>query len=263
MNNETTAFNELVKTIGQLRGPNGCPWDKEQTHESLKRFLVEEVYEVIEAIRSGDDEKLKEELGDLLLQIVLQAQIATDNGSFNINDVAYGINKKMVERHPHVFKHNNSISVDEVLTQWEDLKPKSQNILGDLPKDLPALLKALKISQKAVSYGFEWENIDQIWQQLFSEIDEFKAELAEFKNTKRANNSKAHKKMEMELGDILFTIVNIARYNNIDPEEALHLMCDKFIRRFTAMEKLANINLKDLTIDQWNDLWQKAKSVTG
>ena len=267
MNNHQN-FTDLVNTIATLRAPNGCPWDRKQTHETLKRYLVEETYEVLEAIRQADSEKLKEELGDLLLQIVLHAQIAKDNNLFSIEDVANSINEKMIERHPHVFKDQKAISVTEVLAQWEDLKPKSTSILGDIPYDLPALLQALKISEKACSFGFEWEAESHIWQQLTEEISEFKDAITKYRIQKSANldtesTQQLFKNAELELGDILFTMVNLARFNKIDPEEALHLTIKKFKTRFAQMEKLSPKNLKELTVQEWNTLWLEAKASVG
>ncbi len=180
-------FEQFCQTIASLRGPDGCPWDREQTYKSLTRYLLEETYEVLEAINANDFTKLKEELGDLLLQIILQSQLGSEEGRFNIEDVIEGINTKMIARHPHVFADQKLKTSTEVLVQWEELKEAEKkagaigvesdneaSVLGNIPTALPALLKALKISEKAVNKGFEWEKEEDIWKQLESEIEEFK-----------------------------------------------------------------------------------------
>jgi tetrapyrrole methylase family protein/MazG family protein len=256
----------FIKTIARLRAPDGCPWDREQTHESLARFLLEETYEVLEAIHENNQENLKEELGDLLLQIVLNAQVAKDNGTFDIDDVAAGINAKMVSRHPHVFADAKAENADAVLKQWEDLKaeekknkPARESALDGIPRALPALMQALKMSEKAVNQGFEWEHEDQIWQQLHSEIDELKEALRHEKFEKKRTDSKEFRDAQLELGDVLFTIVNIARWNNMNPEETLLMANEKFKRRFKSMEKLARKPLKDLSFQEYEDLWKEVK----
>jgi tetrapyrrole methylase family protein/MazG family protein len=256
----------FIKTIARLRAPDGCPWDREQTHESLARFLLEETYEVLEAVHESNSDNLKEELGDLLLQIVLNAQVAKDNGTFDIEDVASGINAKMISRHPHVFADAKAENADAVLKQWEDLKeeekkgkPKQESALDGIPRALPALMQALKISEKAVNQGFEWEHEDQIWQQLHSEIDELKEALRHEKYEKKRKDTKEFREAQLELGDVLFTIVNIARWNNMNPEETLLMANEKFKRRFKTMEQLAKKPLKELSFQEYEDLWKQVK----
>ncbi len=266
-------FENFCQTIARLRSPDGCPWDLEQTHKSLTRYLLEETHEVLEAINNEDFGSLKEELGDLLLQIVLQSQLARENGHFDINDVINAIDKKMISRHPHVFSDNKLSTSNEVLMQWEQFKdaerPKT-SALANIPTTLPALLKALKISEKAVNQGFEWEEEEDIWQQLDSEIEEFKQEAKkqiassdEKIETKPESitrkSSVAHEDLYLEMGDILFTMVNIARWYKIDPEEALLMTIEKFKKRFQLMEKQSTTSLKELTAAQLNKLWQQAK----
>lgn len=266
----------FIETIARLRAPDGCPWDREQTHESLARFLLEETYEVLEAIHEGDPEKLKEELGDLLLQIVLNAQVAKDDGRFDIDDVAKGINEKMIKRHPHVFSDTKAENTDAVLKQWDELKNEEKrereakdgsssdgtaktSILDGIPKTLPALMQTLKISEKAVNQGFEWQQEEQIWQQLHSELDELKEALRHEKFEKKSNDSKEYRDAQLELGDVLFTVVNIARWHNMNPEECLLLANDKFKVRFKQMEQLADKPLKKLSFEEYEELWIQAK----
>jgi len=256
----TTPLDEFLQTIARLRAPDGCPWDKQQDHNSLARYLLEETYEVLEAIHLGDPKKLKEELGDLLLQIVLNAQIAKDNGEFDIQDVARSINEKMISRHPHVFGDVTLHSADQVVSQWEDLKSKEQpqqankSAVDGVPRVLPALLQALKISEKAVNQGFEWETRDDIWSQLLSELDELKHEIS-------LPPEKADRRnLDLELGDVLFTLVNVARWQKLNPEESLLLAIDKFKQRFAKMEEISKRPLKELSKDELEDLWRQAKA---
>lgn len=253
-------MDEFIATIARLRAPDGCPWDREQDHRSLARYLLEETYEVLEAIHEGDQHKLKEELGDLLLQIVLHAQIASESGHFDIQDVADSINKKMISRHPHVFAKGDAKTADEVVQRWEELKEEEAEKKGDqksvvdkVPNTLPALLKALKVSEKAVSVGFEWDNTAHVWEKLLSEVDELHVELT------RPEPELNRKEIELELGDVLFTLVNIARWQKMNPEESLLMAIDKFRVRFRKMEQLTSRPLKELSKEQLNDLWEEAK----
>jgi tetrapyrrole methylase family protein/MazG family protein len=257
----TSHLQEFIATIARLRGPDGCPWDREQTHETLARYLLEEAYEVLEAIHLGDPDKLKEELGDLLLQIVLNAQIAADHGLFDIEDVAGSINEKMIARHPHVFGDSDVKTASQVVAQWEELKHKEQaashkqaSAIDGVPKTLPALLQALKVSEKAVSHGFEWNNKEEVWEKLYSELTELKyeTELAP-QDTKRRN-------IDLELGDVLFVMVNIARWERLNPEESLLLATEKFKQRFRQMEALADRPLKELDKADLARLWQRVKA---
>jgi MazG family protein len=259
-----TSLDEFIQTIARLRGPDGCPWDREQDHDSLARYLLEECYEVLEAIHAGDPEKLKEELGDLLLQIVLNAQVAKDAGQFDIQDVARSINEKMISRHPHVFGDKSLDTADQVVAQWQDLKEKEKAAKDELPKSamdgipraLPALLQALKISEKAVNQGFEWEKEEDIWAQLDSELEELQEEL-------RHPDAKANRRaIDLELGDVLFTLVNIARWRDLNPEESLLLAIDKFKNRFRKMEEMSDQPLKQLSMAQLEALWKRAKLET-
>ena len=261
-----THIDEFIATIARLRAPDGCPWDREQDHLSLARYLLEETYEVLEAIHSGDPHKLREELGDLLLQIVLNAQIASEKGEFDIQDVADSINKKMVKRHPHVFGEAKADNAQQVVQRWEEIKQKEHeerqaehgngqkpSVVDNVPNTLPALLKALKVSEKAVSVGFEWESLDDVWVKVLSEMDELREEM------KRPEGERNRRETELEMGDVLFSLVNVARWQKMNPEESLLLAIDKFRHRFREMEKLSPRPLKELTPAQMNDLWEQAK----
>jgi len=248
-------FDEFVDLIATLRGPGGCPWDREQTHRSLAKNMVEEAYEAVHAIETDDVVELREELGDVLLQVVLHAQIAADEGTFTIDDVVAAITAKIVRRHPHVFGELTAADASEGLARWESIKAderaaKDQGLLDTVPHALPALMLAQGISRKAVSAGFEWETLDGIWAKVHEEIDELKAE--EPGSTGAAD----------EIGDLLFTIVNLARKQGIDAETALRGTCDKFRTRWSAMEKVAaeeGSRLEELDLTVQEALWQAAK----
>jgi MazG family protein len=254
-------LDEFILTIARLRAPDGCPWDREQTHATLARYLLEEAYEVLEAIHLDSPPKLQEELGDLLLQIVLNSQIAKENGHFDIETVARSINEKMINRHPHVFGDSKLNTADEVVTQWDELKErekKASNEIGSaidgVPRTLPALMQALKVSERAVSQGFEWNNIDEVWEKLDSELAELKEAIAAPAGDNRRRN------IDLELGDVLFTLVNIARWQDLNPEESLLLATEKFKERFKIMEKLSAQPLKELSKEELGNLWLKAKA---
>jgi len=244
---------QLVETIAILRSPEGCPWDREQTHKSLRENLLQETYEALDAIDKENDDNLKEELGDVLLQVVLHAQIASEVNKFTIEDVAKAINDKLIRRHPHVFSDTKVKDADEVLVNWEKLKrkekPERKSTLSGIAETMPALLVAQELSKKAVKTGFEWPNEESLWECFESEIKEFKDEVAE-------NNKEL---MEDELGDILFSVVNVARWHKIDPEIALIKANKKFKARFQVMEALAPKDLSEYNIDELEDFWRQAK----
>jgi tetrapyrrole methylase family protein/MazG family protein len=257
-------IDSFVKTIARLRGPDGCPWDREQTHETLARYLLEETYEVLEAIQSGDAAKLKEELGDLLLQIVLNAQIAKDHGDFDFEDVAASINKKMIKRHPHVFADASVENAKDVVKQWNELKDEerageNKSAMDGITPTLPALLQALKVSEKAVSQGFEWRHEGEVWDKLHSELDELKEAIANPDMQHPDKKGAARKETELELGDVLFTMVNIGRWHAISAEESLIRAIHKFKVRFQKMEELSHSPLKSLSFDELDALWNRAK----
>ena len=246
-------LNELIKTVEILRSPEGCEWDRQQTHQTIRQNMLEEAYEAVEAIDENNIEHLKDELGDVLLQVVLHSQIADDNKEFNIQDVAKMLNDKLIHRHPHVFGENKTTDTKEILANWEKLKSKEKQerkrILDGIPKTLPALLMAMKISKKAVRAGFEWQIYEQLLECFYSEIKEFQ-------------QAQTQEEKEDEFGDILFSLVNIARWNNIDPELALAKANMKFKKRVDKLEEMCDKSLSDLTFEEYDSLWKKAKKLT-
>ncbi len=250
---DLSKFDTLVEIIARLRAPDGCPWDKEQTHRTLRSNLLSECYEALEALDKGDPAKLCEELGDLLLQIVLHAQIAKDDGEFEIGDVIKGITAKIIRRHPHIFGTVKVKDADEVMHNWEALKKgerqQGASMLESVPKDMPALAYAYEISRRAVRVGFEWANIEGVIDKLAEEIKEIK-------------DSRDREEKEREYGDLFFTLVNAARWEGIDAEAALRQANRKFYRRFTRMEELCRergIDFSSLSFKEKDDLWEEAK----
>ena len=250
-------FDEFVEVIAALRAPDGCPWDREQTHRSIAKNMVEEAYEAVHAIETNDVAELRDELGDVLLQVVLHSQIAADEAEFTIDDVIAAITAKIVRRHPHIFGDAEAGTATEVLHTWDTIKAgeraeKSQGLLDTVPHALPALMAAQQISRKAVSAGFEWETLDDVWAKVHEEIDELKA-------TEPGSPEAAD-----EIGDVLFTVVNLARKQGIDAETALRATCDKFRSRWSAMEDAAagqGRNVSELSLAQQEALWQDAKRI--
>lgn len=253
-------INDLISIVTVLRAPGGCPWDREQTHESIKKNFIEETYEVIEAISKKDLSSLKEELGDVLLQVALHCEMERENNSFDFNDVANDIVQKLIIRHPHVFGELKADNTDEALSNWDSIKLKtkgmkkqSESMLA-VPREFPALMRAQKIQSKAAKAGFDWDNADGAMDKLFEEIDELK--IAMLSNDK--------KEIEDEFGDVLFSCVNISRFLKVDSEEALTASTDKFLNRYLIVEKLANesgLDMKTASIEQLDLLWQQAKEI--
>jgi tetrapyrrole methylase family protein / MazG family protein len=254
-------FNRLRQVIQKLRGPDGCPWDQKQTHESLKPYLIEEAYEVIDAINKQNDDMLLEELGDVLLQIMMHSQIGEEEGYFTIDDVIKSITDKMIRRHPHVFGEENVHNASEVEQNWEQIKieekgnkPSNTSLLDEIEKSLPNLLYAYELQKRAAKIGFDWDEVAPICDKILEEIEEFKDALT--------NNER--NEIEGEFGDILFALVNLARHYKINPELALYETNEKFVRRFKSMEeqaKQSGISLKDLTLEEMDKLWDKAKQL--
>ena len=246
-------FEEFIRLIAVLRGPEGCPWDRAQDHMSLRRHMLEEAYEAVEAIESGDSNELADELGDVLLQIVLHAQIAAEAGDFTIDEVVSRISRKIRRRHPHVFADGAASTPDEVHAKWDAIKrgeKPEHGLLDNVPGALPALMRAQKISRRVVGVGFEWETLDDVWEKFHEEIEELKA--VEPGTPEAAE----------EIGDMLFTLVNIARKQGIDAEEALRGTCDKFVSRWQDMEGQAASSSKDISklgIEELEAMWQTAK----
>lgn len=256
--NEPPLFYKLVQVVEQLRNPvSGCPWDLKQTHHTLRPYVLEEAYEVVEAIESGNAEHLKEELGDLLLQVVLHAQLAAEADRFTADDVAEGISEKLIRRHPHVFGEVQVQSAEEVLVNWESIKAaekgeRPESAMDGVPRGLPALSRALKASKKAVKEGFEWPDLESLWACVMSEYEEFRQEL---------ENNAPPENLEDEMGDILFATVNLARFQGIDPEVALHKATNKFIRRYRTMEQISDKPLREQSFETLDALWSQAKQL--
>jgi tetrapyrrole methylase family protein/MazG family protein len=254
--NQSATFAEFVRIIAALRAPiTGCPWDREQTHESLLPYLIEETYEVAQSIEEGAA-NLREELGDLLLQIGLHSQIAAEDGRFTITDVIASINTKLIERHPHVFGNETASTAEEVARQWQQrkaaTKPADSSILDGIPKGLPALLKAQQVSKRVVHYGFEWPDMAGIRDQILDEVREF---------TEAATSPEPDQTaIEDEFGDILFSLIQLARKFNFDAETVLQRTVARFSARFKYMERHTPKPLQELTLDEWDLLWTAAKA---
>ena len=245
---------EVINVIKRLRAPDGCPWDRVQTHESLRPNMIEEAYEAVDAIDDNDITHLKEELGDVLLQVLLHSQIASDAGEFDIEDVAKGLKDKLIHRHPHVFGTAKTEGAANVLKAWDELKAQEKterkSAMDGLSRTQPALIAAQKISKRAVKTGFEWKNEESLMECIMSEFDEFKQA--------KVQGSETH--MEEEFGDLLFAAVNLARWNKIDAEQALLKANKKFEKRFRKMEELTVKPLRDCSFDEFNILWEQAKA---
>lgn len=256
------ALEKLIEVVAKLRSPDGgCPWDLAQTPQTLIPYVIEEAYEVVDAIRSENQDAIAQELGDLLLQVVLQAQIASDYGHFTLKEVAEKITEKLIRRHPHVFNNLEVKDIEQVRQNWEKIKAQEKgesleaaNLLSRklsrYARTLPPLMAGTKISKKAAAVGFEWDNVEGVW-------DKFAEELAEFKDALQTED-KSHQ--QAELGDLLFTILNIARWYDLDPSEALQGTNQRFIQRLSLMESFAERPLTDYTLDELESLWKQAKS---
>jgi len=251
-------LDSLREIMAQLRSPNGCPWDQKQTHQSLIKYLLEETYEVIDAINQAEPKLLAEELGDLLLQIVFHAQIAEENQHFTLDDSIQSICEKLIRRHPHVFGDRQVESVSDVLRNWEEIKKQEANnqyrtsLLDGIPAHLPALARAEKVQSKAAKVGFQWDEVDGALDKLTEELGEFKEAIA--------NHSTIA--IEDELGDLLFSIVNVARYLDANPELALQNTTNKFIQRFKYIEERAQElgqELDKMSLAEMDQLWDEAK----
>ena len=259
-NTKSKDFNDLLEIMDILRGAEGCPWDKEQSHESLKKYLVEECYEVLEAIDEKDDDMLIEELGDVLLQVVFHAKIGKEQGYFNINDVIAGICNKMIHRHPHVFGTETINTSEEVLTTWDKIKRDEKGFetyteeLKHVGKNLPSLMRAEKVQKKASKIGFDFDKVE-------SAMDKVIEELKEVKDVYKSNNKA---KILEEIGDLFFSVVNVARFLDIEPESALHCTIEKFIKRFDYMEKRSSekgLELQNMSLSDMDLLWNESKTI--
>lgn len=277
------AFDGLVATIEALRAPDGCPWDREQTHRSIAHNMIEEAYEAVDAIESDSVAHLREELGDVLLQVVLQSQIAADAGEFDIDDVCRAIDEKMIRRHPHVFGDATAENANDVTGLWEQVKLAEkesadaeaasagveipEGLLDGVPTSFPALMQAQKISRKAAAAGFEWDTVDDVWEKVAEEVAELKAAYAaapkssDGKILKEADEQAAAA-VELEFGDVLFSLVNVARRMGVSSENALRATCTKFRRRWAFMEGAAwgqGRRIEDMTADELEELWTISK----
>ncbi len=251
---------DLISIVKVLRAPGGCPWDREQTHESIKKNFIEETYEVIEAINKKSPEMLKEELGDVLLQVALHAEMERETGNFDFDDIANDVVTKLIIRHPHVFSDVSAQTEEEALSSWDNAKAKSKGMKSQsesmlsVPRELPALMRAQKIQHKAAKVGFDWDNIDGAFDKLNEEINELKIAI------ERGIKSE----IDDEFGDVLFSCVNISRFLKTDSEEALTSATDKFLERFIEVERLAEengINMKESSIEELDKLWDMAKKI--
>ena len=254
-NNEFSKFENLAKLVKKLRSPDGCDWDKIQTRNSLIPYFIEEVYELIESIDKKDSINIREELGDVLLHVIFQSQIASEKSDFDINDVIHDINEKLIDRHPHVFE--NSVLLNDKISNelWEEQKYKKkgrQSRLDGVPKILPSMISSQRIQDKASSLGFDFEEIGQVWEKLDEEISEVKV----------AQKEDNFKKIEGELGDVLFTVINLCRFFDVSAENALRKSNKKFIKRFQALEKKISNSDRDFekfTQQELDDIWNKVK----
>jgi tetrapyrrole methylase family protein/MazG family protein len=260
MATQTKNMARLLKIMARLRGPGGCPWDREQTHQSIRHNLIEECYEALDALDEGKMGAFRDELGDILLQVVFHAQMASEDGTFDFDAVAKSISDKLVHRHPHVFGTAKAHNSAEVLQQWEAIKKSEKKAasivhLEDLPKHLPALLKADKVQRKVARVGFDWKHVKDVIAKVEEEVRELKGALA----------SKNRKQFEEELGDLLFAAVNLARFENLQAEELLNRTIAKFVKRFQEIERAVHAGgrrLEDCSLEELDALWESAKHKT-
>lgn len=252
---------KAIDVVAKLRAPDGCPWDRQQTHESMKNELLEETYELIDAINQKDDYKIKDELGDVFMQVLMHAQIAGEENKFDLGDVAEQLSSKLIRRHPHVFGDVTVENTDQVIDNWEKIKVTEKgytdrkSAVDGIPESFTALMKAYKIGKKAVKVGFDWSSTEGAVEKLDEEIGELKEAI---------KNGHDEKHIEEELGDVLFCVCNVARKLKIQPEVALNNTVDKFYNRFTLMEKMINEegkNMKEMSLDEMDVYWDKAKKI--
>lgn len=256
MNETSESFARLVKIMDDLR--EKCPWDRKQTIQSLRQLTLEETYELTEAVSEVDWKSIKEELGDLLLHILFYAKIGSEKNKFTLDEVIQGISEKLIARHPHIYGDIQVHDEEDVKKNWEKLKLKEgkKSVLSGVPKALPSLVKAMRLQEKAKQVGFEWENKDQVWQKVEEEISELNEAIIQ----------KDQKKVEEEFGDVLFSMVNFARFLDIDAENALEITNKKFISRFTQMEQAAlakGMNLNEMSLEQMDSIWNEIKHTRG
>ncbi len=250
----TVEFDRLIEIMHALRSENGCEWDKEQTHESLRQYLIEEAYEVVEAIDSMDMNLLKEELGDLLLHVVFHARLGEEKGNFDINDILAGINEKLIRRHPHVFGENREKDIEKIKMDWEELKQKEGRVsrIDGVPTNLSGLQRAFRLQEKAATTGFDWDNVEDIWAKIDEEIEE----------VRKASDDGNENELEEEIGDLIFSAVNLSRFMGVNPEDALRRTIKKFETRFKSIEKAAEENgrnIMELSLEEMDKIWESSK----
>jgi tetrapyrrole methylase family protein / MazG family protein len=270
------AFDELVQLMAKLRAPDGCAWDRKQTHVSLKPYLVEEAYEVLEAIDHTDTTRLREELGDVLLQVIFHAQIGSEEETFSVEDIIHSLSQKLVRRHPHVFgtaaQKQEHLNAEDVKIRWEQIKRnereekgQASSALEGIPKTLPALLRAFQVQARAARVGFDWPDLAPVLGKLDEELQEFREAMAANTAATSATAKESKEHLEAELGDVFFTMVNIARFLKINPEEALRTTVNRFIDRFQYIEGQAAAtgrSIQDMTLEEMDALWDQAKRRT-
>lgn len=268
-------FHKLVDLMAALRAPNGCPWDRKQTHESLKPYLLEETYEVLDTIDQQDRKKLPEELGDVLLQVLFHSQIASEAGAFTIDDVMDQLSDKLIRRHPHVFPNGSNdptpTNAEQVVARWEDIKRaerqaagRPESVLDGVPNTLPALLRAYQIQARASRVGFDWTHDQAGFDQVLNKIDEEIRELRMALRLPPSDGTTTARQQEIaaEFGDVLFSLVNLARFVKVNPEDALRLSINRFVERFQFIEQQASSSgrtVNDLSLEEMNRLWEEAK----
>lgn len=252
-------FEDLLEIMEKLRAPGGCPWDQEQTHESLTKCMIEEAYEAVDAINEGSKEKIIEELGDVLLQVVFHAQIGKENKTFDIDDISHTISEKLVYRHPHIFKNEVLKDSQAVLRRWEDLKKQEKGhtsvtqSMESVPRNFPALMRASKVQKKAQLVGFDWPDIEGALLKIKEETKELEETILE----------KDKDRQMSEMGDLLFSVVNVCRFLDIDPEKALNNSSDKFIKRFSYVEEKCldnHLKMEEMTIEELDKFWDEGKN---
>lgn len=255
LNKEQYTIDDLFEILSILRGENGCPWDRVQTHETIKKNMIEECYEAVDALDNGDDHDFANELGDVLLQVAFHSQLAEERGAFDFNVVLNEVCRKLITRHTHVFGDDKAKDAKEALNTWEENKKKEKQLdsytaaLKDVPSYLPALMRAEKVQKKAAAPGFDWDNIDDVYKKIAEEVEEVKA-------------AKTQQEKEEELGDLLFAVVNLGRFLKVNSETALSAATNKFIRRFAKMEeavKAENKDLSELNLHEMDEFWEKIK----
>jgi MazG family protein len=262
-------FERLVEIMAKLRDPSGgCPWDLEQDHQSLTPYLIEEAYEVIEAIQVEDDNELATELGDLLLQVVFHAQMAKQRNVFDIEEVIKRISEKLIRRHPHVFDKTKVSGSDEVLRNWEkikqqervDAKAANKSTLAGVPRSMPSLIRSQRLGEKASKVSFDWEAVEGVWNKVKEEFEELQAEIDEHKSANNQNSDSENKdRIVHEMGDLLFSICQLARWTGVSAEESLHQACQRFTQRFERMESSASGDLRSKSFEELDQLWNKSK----